>query len=173
MVRDQAPSREILNDVRLSPNTPYPSTPPLRTNEREISESEVQRFIIDKVKSGLEKKTVRDIIAVLRAIIKYGARNKLFEREDWQLNYPTEEGGYRLPVLSLRHQRTLMMYLIENPNSRNIGILRALCTGMRIGEVCTLQWTDVDLSHRILRVHKTAGRIYNYDKEYRTYSLYP
>lgn len=56
MVRDQAPSREILNDVHLSPNTPYPSTPPLRTNEREISESEVQRFIIDKVKSGLKKR---------------------------------------------------------------------------------------------------------------------
>ena len=130
---------------------------------REISESEVQRFIIDKVKSGLAKKTVRDIIAVLRAIIKYGARNKLFERDDWQLNYPTEEGGYSLPVLSLRHQRKLMMYLIENPNSRNIGILLALCTGMRIGEVCALQWTDVDLSHRILRVHKTAGRIYNCD----------
>ena len=70
---------------------------------------------------------------------KYRAKNKLFEREDWQLNYPTEEGGYRLPVLSLRHQRKLMMYLIENPNSRNIGILLALCTGMRIGEVCTLQ----------------------------------
>lgn len=55
------------------------------------------------------------------------------------------------------------MYLIENPNSRNIGILLALCTGMRIGEVCALQWTDVDLSHRILRVHKTAERIYNCD----------
>ena len=55
------------------------------------------------------------------------------------------------------------MYLIENPNSQNIGILLALCTGMRIGEVCALQWTDVDLSHRILRVHKTAGRIYNCD----------
>lgn len=58
MVRDQAPSREVLNDVRLSPNTPYPSTLPLRANEREreISESEVQRFIIDKVKSGLAQK---------------------------------------------------------------------------------------------------------------------
>ena len=74
-----------------------------------------------------------------KGMTKYRAKNKLFEREDWQLNYPTEEGGYRLPVLSLRHQRKLMMYLIENPNSRNIGILLALCTGMRIGEVCTLQ----------------------------------
>ena len=42
----------------------------------QIAEADVQDFIIDKINKGLSKKTVRDIIAVLRAIIKYGARQK-------------------------------------------------------------------------------------------------
>lgn len=35
----------------------------------EIEEAEVQRFIIEKIRNGLAKKTVRDIVAVLRAVI--------------------------------------------------------------------------------------------------------
>lgn len=128
-----------------------------------IDEAEVQRFIIHKVQSGLAKKTIRDIIAILRTIIKYGARHNLFDREDWQLSYPTVEGWNRLPVLSLSHQKKLMVHLLHQPSSQNIGILLALCTGMRIGEVCALQWSDVDLVHRILRIRQSVGRIYNCD----------
>ena len=50
---------------------------------------------------------------------------------------------------------------MEQPNARNIGVMLALCTGMRIGEVCALKWEDVDLTHRMIRVCKTVGRIYN------------
>lgn len=129
----------------------------------QIEEVDVQGFILDKVKEGLAKKTVRDIIAVLRAIVKYGARQRLFEREDWQLDYPTTEDNTKLPILSLTHQRKLMAYLTQQPDARNIGILLALCTGMRIGEICALMWKDVDLLHRMLRVRQTVGRIYNCD----------
>ena len=54
-----------------------------------------------------------------------------------------------------------MRHLIENSNSQNIGILLALCTGMRIGEVCALRWEDVDFIHRVIYVRYTVGRIYN------------
>lgn len=129
----------------------------------QIEETDVQGFILDKVKAGLAKKTIRDMIAVLRAIIKYGARQKLFEGEDWQLNYPTVADDAKLPILSLAHQRKLTAYLTKQPDTRNIGILLALCTGMRIGEICALMWDDVDLVHRMLRVRQTVGRIYNCD----------
>lgn len=131
--------------------------------KNKIDEDEVQRFIIHKVELGLAKKSIRDIIAILRSIIKYGARHGLFDGEDWQLYYPTVETDNRLSVLSINHQRKLMAHLLKEPNSQNIGILLALCTGMRIGEVCALQWTDVDLPHRMLRVSQTVGRIYNCD----------
>lgn len=129
-----------------------------------IEEVQVQAFIIEKIRSGLSKKTVRDIIAVLRAVVKYGERLHLFEPENWQLDYPTTEHDNSLPVLSLNHHRKLMAHLKSEPNARNIGILLALCTGMRIGEVCALEWRDVDLTHRIIKVRQSIGRIYNCDK---------
>lgn len=41
----------------------------------------------------------------------------------------------------------------------------ALCTGMRIGEVCALKWTDVNMQLRIITVRSTIGRIYDYEKK--------
>ncbi len=126
-----------------------------------ISEDDVQQFVFEKFSSGLAKKTVRDIVAVLKSVVKYGGRHKIFHFEEWQLEYPTDVGVYRLPTLRLSHQRILMHYLIEEPTPQNIGILLALCTGMRIGEICALKWEDVDFVQKIITVNHTIGRIYN------------
>lgn len=130
---------------------------------RAITEAEAQAFLLEKIKGGLSKKTVRDVIAVLRSVVRYGARQKRFEAVEWELSYPTGEKVRKLPVLSLRHQRKLTAYLTENIDPRTIGVLMALCTGMRIGEVCALRWEDVDLPHRTIRVCQTSGCIYDSD----------
>lgn len=44
---------------------------------------------------------------------------------------------------------------------KGIGVLLAIHTGMRIGEICALQWKDVDLKSRTVRVTKTIIRTYS------------
>lgn len=127
----------------------------------EIKESEVQQFIIDKFSEGLAKKTVKDIIAVLKSVIKYGARHQIFSYKEWYLEYPTCDNAIRLPTLTLKHQRVLMQHIMTNPTSKNIGVLLALCTGMRIGEVCALQWKDIDFKQKVITVKHTVARVYN------------
>ena len=126
-----------------------------------IAECDVQQFVIDKCASGLARKTVRDMVAVLKSIVKYGNKHGIFHFEEWEIEYPTDTENKLLPTLSLNHQRILMNHLIEQPTQQNIGVLLALCTGMRIGEVCALQWEDVDFTQRIITVRHTVGRIYN------------
>ena len=126
-----------------------------------IAECDVQQFVIDKCASGLARKTVRDMVAVLKSIVKYGNKHGIFHFEEWEIEYPTDTEKKLLPTLSLNHQRILMNHLIEQPTQQNIGVLLALCTGMRIGEVCALQWEDVDFTQRIITVRHTVGRIYN------------
>ncbi|KAA2596831.1 site-specific integrase, partial [Alistipes onderdonkii] len=100
-------------------------------------------------------------VAVLKSIVKYGNKHGIFHFEEWEIEYPTDTENKLLPTLSLNHQRILMNHLIEQPTQQNIGVLLALCTGMRIGEVCALQWEDVDFTQRIITVRHTVGRIYN------------
>lgn len=127
----------------------------------DITEDDVQQFVIHKLSCGLARKTVRDMVAVLKSVTKYGKKHKTFQFENWDIEYPTDAEMSRLPTLTIEHQRILMRHLIERPTAQNIGVLLALCTGMRIGEVCALQWQDVDFRQRIITVRRTVGRVYN------------
>lgn len=126
-----------------------------------ITEHDVQQFVIDKCASGLARKTVRDMVAVLKSVIKYGSKHEIFPSSEWDIKYPAQTENKLLPTLSLNHQRILMRYLIEQPTPQNIGVLLALCTGMRIGEVCALKWEDIDFIQKIVTVKYTVGRVYN------------
>lgn len=85
----------------------------------------------------------------------------IFHFEEWEIEYPTQTENKLPPTLSLNHQRILMRHLLEQPTPQNIGVLLALCTGMRIGEVCALKWEDVDFAQKTVIVQHTVGRIYN------------
>lgn len=129
-----------------------------------ITESDVQHFVFDKLNAGLSRKSVHDILAVLKAIAKYGAKHSVFDFPSWEIEYPTVTVMRQLPVLSLSDHRKLLGELSAHPTPQNIGIMIALCCGLRIGEVCALQWHNVDLRRRLITVAKTIGRIYNCDK---------
>lgn len=58
-----------------------------------------------------------------------------------------------------------MDYVLENPSPLNLGILLTIYTGMRIGEICALQWSDIDIGNKTIHVSKTLGRIYMMDND--------
>lgn len=128
-----------------------------------ISENEVQQFAFVKLEKGLSKKTVHDIIAVLKSIARFGAKRGMFEMPSWDIEYPSDTAAHTLPILSLSDHKKLLNAISSDPTTQNIGIMIALCCGLRIGEVCALKWKDVNMTSRIITVAGTAGRIYNCD----------
>lgn len=45
--------------------------------------------------------------------------------------------------------------LMEDMDSFKFGVFLALYTGIRIGELCALQWKDIDFARATLKVRKT------------------
>lgn len=127
-----------------------------------IEESEVQAFVLEKLRSGLSRKTVTDFTIVLKLVYKYAVKLGAFEPRDWDIKWPTlnTDEGHRLPVMDVDDQRRLMAYLRENFSSQNFGLLLVLSTGMRIGEVSALQFQDFDLENKCIHVRKTVERVY-------------
>ncbi len=130
----------------------------------DITEEAVQQFVFDKIAEGLSHKSVHDIVAVLKAVAKFGAKRGLCQSHNFEIVYPPSEAVRQLPVLSLLHHRQLMQSLTAAPTPQNIGVTLALCCGLRIGEVCALRWEQVDMVRRIILVRGTVGRIYNCEK---------
>ena len=129
----------------------------------EISEESVQSFVNQKLESGLSQKTVRDILVVLKMILRYGAKRGYWPSRQIDIIFPTERERQEIEVLTLANQRQLMSYVKEHFTFQNLGIFICLNAGLRIGEVCALQWDDIDVASGVIHVGKTIQRIYLVD----------
>jgi len=129
-------------------------------NKYNVEESEVQAFVFQKLEQGLSHKTIKDILIVLKMVLKFGAKNKWLQLQEWDIKYPTEREKQFIEVLSRTHQKKLMQHIQEHFTFRNLGVLICLCSGMRIGEICALTWDDIDTDNGIINIRRTIQRIY-------------
>ena len=129
-------------------------------NKKTLQEQEVQDFVLECLRKGLSLKSVKDMLIVLKMVIKFGAKHGWLHYQDWSIKYPTEQKGKELEVLTISNQKKLMQYVTDNFTFRNLGIYICLSTGMRIGEVCALKWSDIDLGTETIHVNRTIERIY-------------
>lgn len=125
-----------------------------------VEEVEVQAFVFQKLESGLSQKTIKDILIVLKMILKYGAKHKWLDYIPFDIQYPTEREKYTVEVLSRSDQKKIMNYIQEHFTFRNLGVYICLSSGMRIGEVCALTWEDIDTDNGVISVNRTIQRIY-------------
>ena len=128
----------------------------------EVTGRQVQEYIDGKISQGIGVKTVKDHIIVLKMILRWGAARGYFPPLPfWELVYPKAYKDAAVPVLALEHQRKLEKYLSENFSFPNLGLLLCLHSGLRIGELCGLKWSDFDMTEKTLTVQRTVERIYN------------
>jgi len=141
----------------------------------DLNHNLLQDYIITKLKKGkigteegLSEKTVKDIMVVLKSTLKYAMNQELMPLINLEFNYPKTQIKKKLYIFTKSQQKKITDYLIENLDSKNIGILLSLYTGMRIGELCALKWSDIDLRNNTVHVNKTLQRIYTKNKNGKT-----
>ena len=133
----------------------------------EVNEEKVQQFVFDKLDAGLSEKTIRDIIIVLKMILKFGIKNGYLEYVQIDAKFPSKQEKKDLDVLSKADQKKFMEHLRNNFTFKNLGIFICLSTGMRIDEICGLRWCDVDTAEGVIKVRHTLQRIYIIEGETR------
>ncbi len=138
---------------------------PVFGDAQRVTENDVQNFVINLLNGGLGHKTVKDILIVLKMVVKFGAKLGCFEWQDWDIKFPGETKSKGIEVMSIANQKKIMNHVKENFTFRNLGILLCLSAGLRIGEVCALTWHDIDVENRVINVNKTIERIYLLDGE--------
>ena len=126
----------------------------------EIQEEDVQKFVLSKLNEGLSQKTIKDIVIVLKMIIKFAVKFHYYEYKQIEIKFPTDELKKELEVLSVNDHKKILNHIQENFTFKNFGIYMCLTTGMRIGEICGLKWGDIDLEKGVIKVRRTIQRIY-------------
>ena len=129
----------------------------------DIREEDVQKFILEKLDSGRGSKTVKDMLIVLKMVMKYAAKHEYMPYRQVEARFPTGRERTELPVLCRADQKRMMKYMTDNYSFRNLGVYICLSAGLRIGELCALKWENLDVVRGVIVVEKTIQRVYFVD----------
>lgn len=110
----------------------------------------------------LAPKTVHDVLVVLHGILKYTATFFTGGFPAIEINY-TKPGKKEMRVLSREEQERFISYLLTDMDTCKFGLLLALFTGVRIGELCALQWGSISMKEKTIRIDATLHRLRDTD----------
>ena len=127
-----------------------------RTDVLNFTQMLLDRGRLDR-RGGLSEKTVKDILLVLRSILEYGRCGENAPPAI-QITYPREQAK-DMRTLTDSERLLLETYLTTDTDVQKLGVLLCLYTGLRIGEVCALRWSDISLTEKSLRVERTVQRL--------------
>ena len=123
-----------------------------------LTEERVAAFYQRLQGQSLSPKSARDVGVLLRAILRTAAKRgcsctgvnaELPVYKKRQVEIFTEP-----EILRLAH------HIVNEPDLTGLGVLLALNSGLRLGELCALRWSDIDLRAGFLRVEREVQRLY-------------
>jgi len=125
----------------------------------------VQNYIYDRIKSeknpdGYAASTVRVSISVFKLICSFASYSNIETNcrfEQIHIKNDSKEPRF----LTVEEQKNVEEKLLVTDDYASIGIWLGLFTGMRIGEICALKWTDISWETQCIYIHKTLQRISN------------
>lgn len=123
-----------------------------------IVQDDIYAFIANRRKKNLSDRYISDIIILMKVIFKFAVKT-------YNISNPmigialSKRKNTEIQLLDKAEQYKLQSYIAENQNLGTLGTALSYSTGIRIGELCALQWKDIDLEKRILTVSKTMQRI--------------
>lgn len=114
----------------------------------------IHQFAASRLSNGLAPQSVNAILTFLHSILKYGHRQyRLPMPEIIYLSCEKKE----MRVFSQEEQRVLVSFLKMDMDICKLGVLTALYTGLRIGELCALRWVDIEDDS--ITVRRTVQRL--------------
>ena len=128
-----------------------------------IRRKDVQAFVYAKLDSGLSVKSVRDMLIVLKMVLRWVSEEyDLPVNTNWKMEWPSRnmDGEHKLERYTPEEFHRIVDAVLAKPSPGKLGILLALTTGMRIGEICALRFGDIDWDKKTLAVRRTVERIY-------------
>ena len=123
----------------------------------------IQRIINKMYDSGLSHRTIEVMKIVMHAALKQAQRNKLVGENVCENVVLPRKQPKRIRVLNEDEQTKLIAALKDNYIGR--GLLFALYTGMRRGEVLALKWSDYDKNEKTISITKALSRVRTYNKD--------
>lgn len=131
----------------------------------DLKRRDVQQFLLDEKKYGnlsgdkpLSSSSVNLILTVLNSAFEYAVDMELCDSNPCLRLKRIPDDTKAIEAFTREEQKKIENYIIENGDRKLFGILLDLYSGLRIGELLALEWSDIDFEKCIINVNKTVYR---------------
>ena len=116
----------------------------------------IHSFIEELEASGLAENTIRGVYRLLSSAMRYALDEGVIRKNPCRRIHIQHREHGEQRVLNRSEQEKLRQ---TADASRDLPALLSLYTGMRLGEICALKWTDIDWEQGTITVRRTVQRI--------------
>lgn len=116
----------------------------------------VHAFLQDLRDIGLSESMTRGVYRLLSAGMRAAQEDGIIRKNPCKKIRVQRGERPEQRVLSREEQRRVELALLE---SGNLSALMSLYTGLRLGEICGLKWTDIDWDNGTITVRRTVQRL--------------
>ncbi len=138
----------------------------------ELTPSILQEFFYNKIEKGnlttsksLSINTVLGIYSILKIATTDAIRIGITVNNSIRKVKLPSKKEKEIEVFNLDEQKKIVNYCLKSNKNNYLGILICLFTGIRLGELLALEWSDIDFINYTLKISKTAFTITKYGKD--------
>ena len=125
-------------------------------NLDELSITVLQQFVNTKMYQGYASATIHGMISLLKlSLVKAVELNIVDKEYSHYLNRPKQQLK-RVECFSIYEQRKLENFIVFIDKPKYFGVLLTLYTGLRLGELLALEWSDLDMKKCVIKVSKSC-----------------
>ncbi len=133
-----------------------------------LTAQKIAAFMANKMQSGrldkqggLAAKTIADILSLIKSAVKMAARDFAIGQSAAILNLrpPAARCAGKPEIFTEPEVGQLTENLLAAPSASQAAVLLCLNSGLRLGEVCALRWSDIDWMAQTLTVQRTVQRV--------------
>ena len=144
-------------------------------NVKEITEEIIQQAVYYWQNQGmnngipLKKSTVQNLVMLIKQILKYAVKKKYIQEYLVDIHFVPSQQPKKCMVFNKEEQQQIVNAALEEGSYKSFGILLCMSCGLRIGELCALKWSDINIRKKLMSISKTIQRIGYTQGEAKTY----
>jgi integrase len=123
----------------------------------ELNVKAIQNFIHDLQRQGLTSGTIKNIFNLLNKSLKEAKKQQYLTFNPCGYVDLPKLTKRRPHVLTLDQQRALETIAFQHSGCSPV--ILSLYSGMRIGEISGLKWSDIDFENNLIHVNRTISRV--------------
>lgn len=124
------------------------------TQAKKINGRDINKLILEWKNDGIKNKSINNLIGFLTACFNYAIDNKLISINPITKKHRQPRKHEKIQYLTEDEMYLFKQIINKYPDNKRLALLLDMHTGLRIGELLALEWSDIDFNNKLLNVNK-------------------